>query len=660
MRLTRWLLPAALGLAGVSSACGGTGGAPGGSAARAPLVLAAGMAALAPSPGAAGAPTPGLDRLGLEAVDAVYELTTPAGAPFAFDALTLDPGNAGAVRLSLAHLADAGVPPVGGVETLAAVGVAPSGRGLAGRPPWLDAFGDGFSVLGLRGALDRDQDLVLEAETAAGRARALVRLRIGPPSAINATATPGPAYPGVLLDTTLYSSDSAAFGQPAAAVSGDRTTVVVYEGDRSDPFGWQRYELRLQHDRLTGAVTGGASLEPSPDSGTWRDHELAALHNVLALVHGGTDAATLRLSFDRGATFGQSAVLDVGAPGAAARLVQVALAADYGLAALCWRRGAGGASELILVEGSPSAFDASGSPTRFTLEPARVLARPGGDVTPLLLGAQWSDGGDLVVGYGFSSFGPGPDGTWIADTQYRCAVRRLGAAFTDALVERDLLVGRDPSVALLGAGAGLSIWYAYEAADGIRLAVSHDAGATFGPPEVFGGPGASMPQVFVRPRGAARRLDVLYLASAEGGTELRLRHADDHGLTPASDHRLTQAQSTPLPGGGGGPGAGPGGAPGLLPGVAFRVRQIGWFGYDAVRDGDELVVVLDEETYDVYALCLGVPTLAGAEAGGAAGAVPVAGGFVPADPPPLAPGLTEPLPAPDPAHRHQLRLLRLD
>ena len=41
---------------------------------------------------------------------------------------------------------------------------------------------------------------------------------------------------------------------------------------------------------------------------------------------------------------------------------------------------------------------------------------------------------------------------------------------------------------------------------------------------------------------------------------------------------------------------------------------------------------------------------------------PVVGGgdFQPAEPPPLAPGLTEPLPAPDPDHMHQLKMLRLD
>ena len=33
--------------------------------------------------------------------------------------------------------------------------------------------------------------------------------------------------------------------------------------------------------------------------------------------------------------------------------------------------------------------------------------------------------------------------------------------------------------------------------------------------------------------------------------------------------------------------------------------------------------------------------------------------FAEASPPPLAPGMTERVPAPDPAHRHQLRMLRL-
>ena len=63
-------------------------------------------------------------------------------------------------------------------------------------------------------------------------------------------------------------------------------------------------------------------------------------------------------------------------------------------------------------------------------------------------------------------------------------------------------------------------------------------------------------------------------------------------------------------------------------------------------------------TYDAFIAFLGPPI--------ALEDVAIAAGdarseeFVPAEPPPLAPGLTEPLPEPNPDHMHQLRLLRLE
>ena len=80
-----------------------------------------------------------------------------------------------------------------------------------------------------------------------------------------------------------------------------------------------------------------------------------------------------------------------------------------------------------------------------------------------------------------------------------------------------------------------------------------------------------------------------------------------------------------------------------------------WLGYDAVLDGEEIVVVYDEVTFDGYEYWPVIDIGAPAPAAGAGAAED----FVPADPPPLAPGLTEPVPVPDPLHRHQLRLLRL-
>jgi hypothetical protein len=89
------------------------------------------------------------------------------------------------------------------------------------------------------------------------------------------------------------------------------------------------------------------------------------------------------------------------------------------------------------------------------------------------------------------------------------------------------------------------------------------------------------------------------------------------------------------------------------------ITQIAWFGYDATLDGDDIVVVLDEERSEPFAiLMLGDDIRDAAEGGTAA---PTAGdGFTAAEPPPLAPGLEQPMPAPDPAHRHQLKLMLLD
>ena len=71
------------------------------------------------------------------------------------------------------------------------------------------------------------------------------------------------------------------------------------------------------------------------------------------------------------------------------------------------------------------------------------------------------------------------------------------------------------------------------------------------------------------------------------------------------------------------------------------------------------MVVYDEQTYDAAVFFIGAPFAD--LAGGAPGSLPSAAEiFTPADPPPLAPGMTEPVPAPDPDHMHQLKLLRLN
>ncbi|MHC4974898.1 MAG: hypothetical protein ACYTG3_21490 [Planctomycetota bacterium] len=636
----------------VWAGCSGGSPAPQGPLEAAALVVAAGMTAVDPSPVDLVSAGADLDRLGLPEVDQVFEVTTPADEPFAFELISRANANAGEVRVSVAHAADNGAVPAGGVETLANVGVDLSASSTVRRDAWIDATGDGFARVTVSGSVPREQVIAVEARTDVGRTTALIAIRIGPPSDINLSEAPHGNYPGVVDEQTIYSSDSWRFGLPTIAVSGDRTSIVVYEGDQADVFAHQRYEMRLQHDGATGLVTGGASEEASPDTGHWRDHEAAALFNVLALVHSGVEEVTLKLSFDRGATFGQVETFGAGAR-EWVRLAQIAMAADYTLAVVYWTTGPTGAGELVLVEGRPSTFDGFGSPTRFAFDPPQVLFRGTGDVTPAISGVAWSEGGDCVVGYGFTSFEFTDLGETKITSEFRCAVRLFDEAFTDHLVERDVVVTRDPSVSLVGEGAGLRIFYAYEGADGVRLRMSADGGQTWSAPQTVGEGWAYLPTVLAREQGAAVRVDLLYLTFQMYGTELHLRHWDDFDTGIYGDFRLTEAKHTPTS-------TTQQVAPDIAPPMdPFEVTEISWFGYDATLDGDDVVVVYDEQTTDLFQIMVGID-VRGAPAGGDATFPGSAGDFIPAEPPPLAPGLTEPVPPPVPDDMHQLRIVRLD
>lgn len=635
-----------------ATACGGGDGSPRGVPATgdAPLVLTAGSLKIEPAPDAPWVDDLDLARLGLESVQAAYDVTTPAQEPFTFDAITRGTSNAGIVRVSCAHAADDGFAPLGGPETIAQAGVLLLGPGQGVRGDWMDAQGDGFARMTLQGRVDADQVFAVLAEADGEQTVAVVRVRVGPPSAINVAAQSGSDHPGLILEQTLYSSDSWMFGLPTLAVSGDRSSIVCYEGDRVDPFRPERYELRLQHDALTGAVTSGAAAETSPDMGNWRDHEIAALFNVLAILRGGADEVEIALSFDRGATIGQTVGLGPTPRGYRPRLVQAAMALDYTLAVLFWRTALDGASELTLVEGAPDGFDAFGSPTSYAFGTPRVLHRATGDVTPAIMGAAWSDGGDLVVGYAFTSFTTGPDRTWTSLTQNRCYTRRFGGTGVDTLVEESVLVGRDPSVAVRGSGDSLQIHYAYESPSGVRVRTSTDGGLTFGAPHDIVDPSSHMPTVIARGTGA---LDLLYLAHSAEGLELHVRHWEDFATGTPVDYRLTRAVMED-----GGAPPPPTGAPGLLPPPwSLKITQVAWLGYDAVLDGDEIVVVYHEETVDGYDILPVFETIDGPLAAGDAALPPAP--FTPAEPPPLAPGLTEPVPPIDNTHRGKLILLRI-
>ncbi|MCA8973665.1 MAG: hypothetical protein KDC98_03040, partial [Planctomycetes bacterium] len=274
--------------------------------------------------------------------------------------------------------------------------------------------------------------------------------------------------------------------------------------------------------------------------------------------------------------------------------------------------------------------------------------------SPLLTGIAFSTGGDLVIGYGASSWGLRSGGGWRSVTEFHCAVRRYGESFRAVEVDREELVGYDPSVAVLGQGSTLRIFYAYEVRAGVRLAVSDDGGDTFAIEPGFGGIGAHNPTVFARQHGPDTLVDVLYLTNAAVGRELHHARWPVWGSSVRQDYRVTSAQMLPTP-----PQPGRMGLYGMMAPYDFGLRttQVNWLGYDAVLDGDQIVVVYDEVTQDAAFLCMAMweafPT---ALASGAVNSPQ----FQIASPPPLAPGMTEPMPAVDPDHSHQLKLVRID
>ncbi|MHC4940277.1 MAG: hypothetical protein ACYTHK_15135 [Planctomycetota bacterium] len=606
-------------------ACSGGGSEPGGGGNldAVPLLLTAGNVRVDPV---------------IEVTAATYDLTTPAGEPFSFDLISRSENNTGSVRLSISQ--DTFDSP----ESIARAGITVHASGALRRGAWIDAHGDGFVRMTIGGSIADDQELRVEVEEDGDVVEAIVRIRIGPSSQINLESPARGTYDGILDEQTIYSSNSWRFGLPTAARSGDRTSIVVYEGDQADPFRFERYEVRLQHDASNGNVTGGGTPEPSADLGHWRDHEVAALFNVLALARCGEDGVTLKLSFDRGATFAQTQ-----AYAGPARLVQIAMALDYTVAIAFWRM-----QELVLIEGRPSAFDANNSPTAYSFDPPRTIYSDTGSISPVIMGLQYSEGGDLVLGFGLTGFTSDPaTRIWRSRTSFWCTVRPFGAAAYSTLVEESEIVGKDPSVALVGSGASMRIYYAYEGAQGVQLRWSTDAGRSFSAPMAVGDATAHMPTVLAR--GAV--VDLLYLADRGQGRELHLRHWDDFDAGGFEDVRLTTAKTEStgtLPPDAPMPGAREDFAP---PQVSSRVTQVAWFGYDAFVEDDEVVVVYDEETVD-FDVFFGAPVI-GVPFDPVLDAASGAPEFQPAEPPPLAPGLTEPVPAPDPDDMHQLRILRL-
>jgi hypothetical protein len=428
--------------------------------------------------------------------------------------------------------------------------------------------------------------------------------------------------------------------------------VATYDGDALQRSYATRKRQWLQYDAVASTVVGGNADCPSYDSGFWRDQEIAAEGNVLAVVYTGNGEVRADVSLDRGATFPIQQALNAGTCWGQ-RLVQAAIASDYTLGCLFWRTVGSSSnprSELVLIEATPTGFDINNTPIGYAFGAPKIVHDANDDVTPLLMHLAYSSGGDIVVGYGYTIVTPGPNWTVTSSSRFRCATKLFGQTnFTDQELDReDFTMPCDPHVSVLGSGASMEIFYAYEKTDGIRLLYSANAGITFTQIALVSEPGANMPNVLARMQGTQKRVDLLYCAQASMGMEIHDAHWDDFGVSAPTLYRVTQctvvAASAPV-------------YPGMPNG--FDITSVDWFGYDAVVKGDDVAIVIHERTYNCYEYygMWGGPMGGGvAAAGGGSGG----GSYASTPAPVLLPGMTGSVPTPNAAHRNQLKIVTLD
>ncbi len=622
-----------------------------GDAAADQVTLAAGLAELQPAAIDTLSGSVDLSRFGASAFDRVYELETGAGSDFSFNVVARGEGNFGLTRLSVGHVRSNGLALSGGIESLVAAGMTVDAPGLDNRGDMVDVNGDGFARVTIRGNISGEQVLIVQVPRLSDVLNIGIRIGIGADSEINLRdgQTEG-ARPGATWQD-VYSSDSVQFGLPAIAVSGDRYSLAAYDGDPNSPSYSTRNRVWMQVDAQTGNITGGMQDSMSADSLFWRDQEIAALGNVLAVAYIGGGTIQAEVSLDRGASFPIVQAVDP-LPAWGLRLVQIAIAQDYRLGVLYWRnefQGNNPRSELVLVEATPTGFDANNTPVAYNWGAPKVVHNVGRDATPLLMQLEYSSAGDLVIGYGYATMDPVPNmPQMVSRASFRVAVRLAGQVnFQDReLDNEENLMPTDPHISVLGAGPSMEIFYSYEKSDGVYVLYSSNAGQSFTQATHVAVPGAFMPSVHARMQGADKRVDVLYCSPANWGIEIHNLQWDIFapGVLPRV-YRLTEVTAVP----GGNP---PPGMP-----LGNLITTVAWFGYDAVIAGDDVVVAVHELTYDSYEFywAFGWPGMPMAGTGGGMVGPTFTGGA-----PVLLPGMTGSLPAPNAAHRNQLRLCILD
>jgi|GEM_PF-2455955 len=639
-----------------------TGGAPIVGSQDNTLRVAAGMRELTPVESSTALDSVNLAGLGITHIDAIYEVSTPADTEFSFTLATRREGNAGEATISIAHAAIDGITPSVGVESLVDAGMNVNAAGQTYRDRWLDVTGDGFARVTIGGEIGASQILIGSVHRPDGSTENVaVVITIGNESEIN--LPDNGAIPGVTKsDRTIYSSDSWTFGLPAIAVSGDRYSVAAYDASNADDmYDYSRIRRWLQYDETNATVTGGSSNNVTPDSGFWRDQEIASAANILAVAYTTNTDVRCDVSLDRGASFPINQVLETSQYSwGASRLVQVAIAPDYTLGVLYWRsvgQLGNGRSELVLVEGTPTGFNEFNTPDGYDWSEPRIVHAPGVDVTPLVMEIEYDADGRAVVGYGYTRSDLVEGTPFRRNTaSFRCAVQNPDESFRDVEVDmEENIMPCDPSISLVGTGETMQVFYTYEKTDGIHVARSLDAGLTFAAIATAGSPGAMAPSIHVRDQAGEQRVDVLYLEPTAYGFELHGLHWDDYATAPSATEtrQYTTAAKIDIPGGG----METPGAPNFAPWSPYMIRSIPWFGYDAVDSGDDIAVVVHTQVQYAYSMMgwgfPGMPILFDAvgapQAGSAAGAPPI-----------LLPGMSDPVNAPNDDHANQLKIIVID
>lgn len=465
-----------------------------------------------------------------------------------------------------------------------------------------------------------------------------VRLALGPISEINLGVMSTSTIP-LKSEALVYSSNEQGFGLPAIGVSGDRYSLVAYEGS----YG-ARSRRWLQLDAQSGNITGGLNQYAGTDVGGWRDQEIAAKDNVLVVAHTGMSSVQLEISLDRGASFGISQTLSESALNTIGqRLVQVAISPTYRIAVAYWRSTYDVSSpwqiqyesHLVLSEHVPLGFDGNGTPTGYSIGNQTVMLARSEWVAPFIMGLEYSAADDLVLGYAYSTFSAASN-----FTEFRCATRLgTGGSLTHTLVDSEInMWPEDPSVALLGSGSSMRILYVYERSDGIHMHQSQDGGQSFSWVTRLGGSGSYLPSVHARVQNGLTRVDVLWLQPYSGGVGAHLCIAswsDFPNTLQSVQGQLYVAHELAI-----------GTRPFNVP--ARTVNSVAWMGYDSVTVGDDVAVVVHIHAVDMYAPWGG----------------PATGSFMgapaPQAPPVLLPGMTGPVPAPNPNDIHKLHVMIVD